>query len=244
MFEAKGKVEIFKRIVEVVSVIVNEVKFNIKDDGFHIKAVDPAHVAMVELNIAPQAFNEYNAEDTELGVDLDKMESIIRLGKGNDEMDATYDEDSERLVIRIGNLVRKMTLLDVSTMPDLKIPNLQFPAKVELLADDFLLGIRAAQSVSDYVVLTAEKDSFELSAGTQEEINQKFSKEQLLSLECKDKSRSLFSLDYLSSMMKGIRSGEKLAIFIGNDYPVRIEFETLDGNASVAYLLAPRTEIE
>lgn len=244
MFEAMGRVEIFKRIVEVVSVIVSEVKFNIKEDGFHIKAVDPAHVAMVELNIMPQAFNEYNAEDTELGVDLDKMESIIRLGKGNDELEATYDEDSERLVIRIGNLVRKMTLLDVSTMPDLKMPNLQFPAKVELLADDFLLGIRAAQSVSDYVVLTAEKDSFELSAGTQEEINQRFSKDQLLSLECKDKARSLFSLDYLSSMMKGIRSGEKLTIFVGKDYPVRIEFEILDGNGSVAYLLAPRTEIE
>jgi proliferating cell nuclear antigen len=129
-------------------------------------------------------------------------------------------------------------------MPDLKIPNLQFPARIELLSDDLLLGIRAAQSVSDYVVLTANNDSFELSAGTQEEINQKFSRDQLLSLDCKSKARSLFSLDYLSSLAKGMRSGEKLTLFLGNDYPVRIEFEILEANGSVAYLLAPRTEIE
>jgi len=244
MFESKGKVEIFKRIVEVISVIVSEVKFNIRNDGFHIKAVDPAHVAMVELNISPKAFDEYSANDTELGIDLDKLDSMIKLGKGSEGIEVTYDEESERLVVKIGNLVRRMTLLDVSTMPDLKIPNLQFPARVELLSDDFLLGIRAAQSVSDYLVLTAESNGFELSAGTQEEINQKFSKDQLLSLDCKERARSLFSLDYLSSMIKGIRSGEKLTLFLGNDYPVRIEFEILDGNGYVAYLLAPRTEIE
>jgi proliferating cell nuclear antigen len=244
MFEAKGRVEIFKRIVEVISVIVSEVKYSIKEDGLHIKAVDPAHVAMVELNISPKAFGEYSASDTELGIDLDKLDSIIKLGKGNDEAEMVYDESSERLVVKIGNLVRRMTLLDVASMPDLKIPNLQFPARIELLSDDLLLGVRAAQSVGDYVVLTADSESFELSAGTQEEINQKLSKDQLSLLECKGKARSLFSLDYLSSLAKGMRSGEKLTLLLGNDYPVRIEFDILEGNGSVAYLLAPRTEIE
>jgi proliferating cell nuclear antigen len=244
MFEARGKVEIFRRVVETVSVIVDEVKFNVSEEGMQIKAVDPAHVAMVELKVNPKAFSEYNASDVELGVDLDKLDGIMKLGRSGDEISMSYDEDSERLVVTIGNLVRKMSLLDISAMPDPKIPNLQFPARVDLLSDDFALGIKAAQSVSDYLIMSADSESFELSAGTQEQMNQRFSKEQLIAVECKSKARSLFSLDYLASMMRGVRSGEKLRIGLGNDYPVHIEFEILDGNGSVAYLLAPRTEVE
>jgi proliferating cell nuclear antigen len=93
MFEAKGKVEIFKRIVEIISVIVSEVKYNIREDGLHIKAVDPAHVAMVELNINPKAFSEYSASDTELGIDLDKLDSIIELGEACRQNRKPREED-------------------------------------------------------------------------------------------------------------------------------------------------------
>jgi proliferating cell nuclear antigen len=244
MFEVKGKVDVFRRMVETVSVIVSEVKLSANEGELSIKAVDPAHVAMIDLQIKPEAYSKYSASEMEIGIDLDKLNDIIKLARGNDEIEAVYDEDSNRLIVSIGNLVRKMSLLDTTGMPDPKIPTLQFPAKVELISEDLLMGIRAAESVSDYVAFVTESDSFELNAGTQEQMNQRFTKEQLLSIDCKEKVKSLFSLDYMLNMIKAVKAGEKLTLHTGNDYPVRMEFDIFDSKGKVTYLLAPRIENE
>ena len=45
MFQAKVKSETLKGIVDVVSTLVDEAKFNVNAKGVSLKAVDPAHVA-------------------------------------------------------------------------------------------------------------------------------------------------------------------------------------------------------
>ncbi|MBX8638081.1 MAG: DNA polymerase sliding clamp, partial [Thermoplasmata archaeon] len=73
MFKASVKAEVLKQIVEVVSTLVDEAKFNIDADGISLKAVDPAHVAMVELTLTKEAFEGYEGEECELGIDLEKL---------------------------------------------------------------------------------------------------------------------------------------------------------------------------
>ena len=75
MFQAKVKSETLKGIVDVVSTLVDEAKFNVNAKGVSLKAVDPAHVAMVDLKIDKSAFEEFAADDTELGIDLDKIKA-------------------------------------------------------------------------------------------------------------------------------------------------------------------------
>ena len=58
MFNAKVKSEVLKGIIDVTSPLVNEVKFNITPKGISLRAVDPEHVAMVDLQINDKAFEE------------------------------------------------------------------------------------------------------------------------------------------------------------------------------------------
>ena len=74
MFKSSAKAEVLKQIVDVISTLVDEAKFNVDADGISLKAVDPAHVAMVEMSLGKQAFEEFAGEDTELGIDLEKTE--------------------------------------------------------------------------------------------------------------------------------------------------------------------------
>ena len=111
MFNAKVKSDIIKGIIDVTSPLVNEAKFNITSKGISLRAVDPAHVAMVDLEIKNTAFEEYKSEDMELGIDLDKLSGIMRLANSGDTVSLEYDEKSNRLIVKIGNLVRKMGLL-------------------------------------------------------------------------------------------------------------------------------------
>ena len=245
MFNAKVKSEVLKGIIDVTAPLVNEVKLNITPKGISIRAVDPAHVAMVDLEVKDKAFEEYKATEMELGIDMDKLGGIMRLSSSGDMVSLEYDEDSNRLIVKIGNLVRKMGLIDTAGMPDPKMPTLKLPAKVVLKASELSQGVRASEAVSDHLALTVNKDNFELFAeGDTDTVNLKLPKDLVDELITTGKCKSLFSIDYFSNMIKPVRSEDPITIMIGNDNPIRVEFDIADKKGHVTYLLAPRIESE
>jgi len=245
MFNAKVKSDVLKGIIDVTSPLVNEVKFNISQKGISLRAVDPAHVAMVDLQINDKAFEEYKANDMELGIDMDKLSSIMRLASSGDTVSLEYDEESNKLIVKIGNLVRKMGLIDTAGMPDPKMPNLNLPAKVILKASELTQGVRASEAVSDHLALTVNKDNFELFAeGDTDTVNLKLPKDLLIELNTNSKCKSLFSIDYFSNMIKPVRNEDPITIMIGNDNPIKVEFDIAENKGHVIYLLAPRIESE
>jgi proliferating cell nuclear antigen len=245
MFNAKVKSEVLKGIIDVISPLVNEVKFNISPKGISLRAVDPAHVAMVDLQIKSKAFDEYKADEMELGIDMDKLGGIMRLSSAGDIVSLEYDEEANRLIVKIGNLVRKMGLIDTAGMPDPKMPNLSLPAKIVINASELNQGVRASEAVSDHIALTVNEDNFELFAeGDTDTVNLKLPKDMLVELTTSSKCKSLFSIDYFSNMIKSVRGDDKITMQLGNDNPIRVEFDIADSKGHVTYLLAPRIESE
>jgi proliferating cell nuclear antigen len=245
MFNAKIKSDIIKGIIDVTSPLVNEAKFNVTAKGLTLRAVDPAHVAMVDLELKSSAFEEYKADDMELGIDLDKLSGIMKLASAEDLVTLEYDEESNRLIVKIGNLVRRMGLIDTAGMPDSKVPHLELPAKAIVKASELSKGVRASEAVSDHLALSIDKDSFELAAeGDTDTVNLKLPKSLLVELHAPGKFKSLFSIDYFSNMIKPVRGDDTITINLGNDNPIRVDFDIAEKNGHVTYLLAPRIESE
>ena len=245
MFTAKVKSEIIKGVIDVTSPLVNEAKFNISSKSITIRAVDPAHVAMVDLELKNSAFEEYKANDMELGIDLDKLSGIMKLATAGDIVSFEHDEDANRLIVKIGNLVRKMGLIDTAGMPDSKVPNLDLPAKAIIKASELNQGVRASEAVSDHLALSIDKDTFELFAeGDTDTVNLKLPKDLLVELSSTGKFRSLFSIDYFSNMIKPVKGDDPITIYLGNDNPIKVDFDIANNNGHVTYLLAPRIESE
>jgi proliferating cell nuclear antigen len=245
MFNAKVKSEVLKGIIDVTSPLVNEVKFNINSKGIFLRAVDPAHVAMIDLNINNKAFEEYKADDIELGIDMDKLASIMRLSNTGDIVSLNFDEKANRLIVQIGNLVRKMSLIDTAGMPDPKMPNLNLPAKAIIKASEINRGVKASEAVSDHLAIKVNKDNFELFAeGDTDTVNLKLPKDLLVELKSDNNYKSLFSIDYFSNMIKPVKGDDNITIYLGNDNPIKLEFDIADKKGHVQYLLAPRIESE
>jgi proliferating cell nuclear antigen len=245
MFEAKLKADILKEMVDVVSTLVDEAKFNVGKDSIAVKAVDPAHVAMVDLSLDRSAFEGYKAEEAELGIDMDKMKEILRLAKAGDVISLNHDEDKNRLVVAVGNTTRRMSLVDTAGMSDPKVPSLNLPAKLTVRTDELRQAIRASESVSDHIALKASNEGFEVvSEGDTDTVSHMVSKDMLDELQAKDAVRSLFPLDYFSNMVKAISSAQTVTLYLGTDYPVKMEFKIAGGKGEVKYLLAPRIESE
>ncbi|MCJ2520488.1 MAG: DNA polymerase sliding clamp [Candidatus Thermoplasmatota archaeon] len=245
MFSAKIKSEVLREITDVISTLVDEAKFNISPDSLSVRAVDPAHVAMVDMSVDKAAFEEYKADEGELGIDLDKIKEVLRLARSGDVISLDHDEDRNRLVVHVGNITRQMSLVDTAGMSDPKVPNLDLPAKIVLRTNEMRQGIKASESVSDHIALVAHSDGFEMiSEGDADTVRLDLPKDLLDELQCKEKVRSLFPLDYFSNMVKAISGTSTLTIHLGNDYPVRMEFTFAGENGRATYLLAPRIESE
>ena len=234
MFSADLKSDTLKGLVNIISTLIDEVKFTITPEGMTLKAVDAAHVAMIEMEVEKCAFDKYEAEDCEIGLDLDKVKDVLKLAASGDVIGMEQDDTHGRLVFKVGNITRRMNLVDTTTMSDPKVPQLSLTAKISLPVDELQKGIRAADKISDHITLKAGPGYFDMFCeGDTDSVS--------LHL---DGASVEFPLDYFSNIIKAIPAGTTVMVELDNDYPVKLVFSLADGNARVNYLLAPRIESE
>ena len=243
MFKARIRMEVLREVVEVISTLVSEVKLSISKDGLDVKAVDPSHVAMLVLKLHKGAFEEFTGEPTEIGVDVEKLKEVLRLSKPGDILDLQYDGGKNRLVIHVGKVTRHMSVVDPAGITDPKVPNVSPPGVVVVKMEELRQGIRGSESISDHVTLSLEPDGFTMhSEGETDHVDMKLPKDGLSRLEVKDPVKSMYPLDFFSSMVKSITSAEEVTLHVGNEYPLKIEFAVAMGKGEGRFLLAPRVE--
>lgn len=242
IFRMKMKTKTLQQYIENVSVVNNELLLKATKKGWDTTAVDPAHVALVQINLPTSSFDEYQAsEELELGIDVDKMSGILKLAGETVELE--YDQELNKMVIQLGNLKRTMGLIDTAGMVTSKMPTLNLPASVTIKTEDISKGVKASNDISDHLQLTITKDDFTLfSEGDTDDVTLKLPKDLLVDLKILSTEKtasSLFSIDYFNNIIKN--ASETITLNIGNDNPVKATFVT-DGGAIVVHMLAPRIE--
>jgi proliferating cell nuclear antigen len=244
MFKAVINAETLRDAIEAVSSLVDEVKFSISEKGVELKAVDPANVAMVSLKIGSEAFEFFKTTPGEIGVDLVRFTDVLSMADKGENVQLELDEENRKLKIGVGSLSYTLSLIDPSAIrKEPKIPELDLPAHVTLHGSELRRAVKAAEKVSDHVVLGVSDDVFFMEAkGDIDSLRLNIPSTELLGLK-PGEARSLFSLDYLEDMSKSIGKAQEVTLELGMDYPLRVGFKI--GQAiEVNYLLAPRIEQE
>src|SRR2546425_13029479 len=166
LFDVKVKAEVLKEVVDVISTLVDEAKFNITKDAVPVRAVAPAHVAMVDLGLEGGAFEASRADECELGLDMDKIKEVLKLARSGAVIGITHEEEKNRLVLNVGNTTRGVSLVDTAGVSDPKGPSPDLPAEGTVFAGGVRQGVPASESVSDHNAPLAGPDGFEIvSAG-------------------------------------------------------------------------------
>jgi proliferating cell nuclear antigen len=245
MFKAKLRMEVLRELVEVISTLVTEVKLTVSKEGIDVKAVDPSHVAMLVLKLNKSAFEEFTGEATEIGVDVEKLKEVLRLSKPGDLLDLQYDGGKNRLVVRAGKVTRAMSVVDPAGITDPKVPSVTPPGIAVVKMEELRQGIRGSESISDHVTLTLDPDGFTMfSEGETDRVDMRLPKDGLSKLEAKEVVKSMYPLDFFSSMVKSITTSEDVTLHVGNEYPLKIDFQLAGGKGEGRFLLAPRVEEE
>ncbi|KPV45223.1 DNA polymerase sliding clamp [Acidiplasma sp.] len=235
-----------KDIVDMLGTVVTEAKFKIGISGVSVNAVDPAHVAMVSLEVPKTVFSEYDVPaDEEISVDLEKIRSVIKLASSADTVIITKDKD--KLKFEIGTIIKSISLIDNDQITNPRVPQIASEDYVVLTKADFEKGLRAAEDVSDAIRLTLDKNNFYAkSTSDADESEMILPKDMVKELVCNEPIKSSYPLEYLLKLVKSISSNEDIKISFKSDYPLTIEFNLGSGNENARikgrFLLAPRME--
>ena len=240
---------ILRECVDAVLAVVDEARLKIDKEGWKVRAVDPANVALVDLELRREAFSEFSLgpekeqkrgeKEFVVGVPFDKMRDVLRWCKG----DVALSMEKEKMTLQSDAYTFTLTLIDPSSIrKEPKIPEIEFAAKVVVDADDFKKVLKAAEKISYQVAIGVQNGFFVEAEGEMETMRYSLHKDELIHLSGGD-CRSLFSLEYLTAMAKGFAS-DTLTLHISTDHPLKMEFDIADGNGKVVYMLAPRMEAE
>ena len=240
MLESKIKHQLLKDIAEVTGTVKDEVKFSFDEDGLTIRAVDPSHIAMIEMNIPKEEFVELKfSENTSYGVDLKKLKETLKMGKGDEIVEMSLSDENNKLLIKFGSIKRVLPLIDENVLTDTKTPSLKYNSVVSVKSKVVLEGIKAAGLVSRHATLSINPEGMDIIASEEiDQISYNIVKDAIQKISCDEKMESTYSLDYLGKMMHVVPS-ENLSISLNNDYPLTMEF-TIGNEGKVKYLLAPK----
>ena len=234
--------DVLKTMAKAMVALVSEARFHFKSEGFHSRAVDPANVAMVIVDVPSYSFEVYSVDEEEvIGVDVNRVHDISKTIKSKELVELKVEGST--MTIKFGSVQYSVQLIDPSAIrKEPKVPNLELPAKIVMDAGEFKKVIQAADKISDHVVFRSDDSGFYIEAeGDVDKIEFHMSEGELIEFN-KAVARSMFSVEYLKEFVKIAGSGDLLTIYLGTNYPVRLIFDVCDGKAKVEYILAPRIE--
>lgn len=247
MFKANlGDPKLLKYSIDAISNLIDEAGINVDENGIKLRAMDPAHVALVDFELSKDAFSLFEVkEPLVLGLDLDRFNTILKRAGGNDKIALELDEETNMLKIRFKNSSTRtfnLPLIDVSE-EDLKVPTLDFPSVVEIDPKIISEGIKDAEIVSDHVILKTDENSLYIIAkGDLGNVEVKVSKDEAIAFDVRKEATSMFSIEYLKDMIRASDIATSVRISLGANIPVKADF--MAENARLSFLLAPRIESE
>jgi len=231
--------------ISVIGELVNDVIFKVDKNQIKLVAMDPANVAMVIFTLLSSAFTEYKVEKpVTMALNLDALKTILRRAKPSDVLTIELDEQKHRLRMQLKSEATRTFNLSLIDMEDKeqKIPELNFPIKVETLSYRFDEAVQDMDVVSESVALVAMKDAFvvEAESNLQDARTEIHSDgETTVKTPSKETVRAKYSIEYLKKILKGSKLANKVTLQFNKDYPLKVDYLVKD-KLSLSFILAPR----
>ena len=243
-FKAEIDVDTILKAMRSASILVEDIKINVTEDGINMKAVDLGNVCMVSTHLNNKAFAYYDVVPFSFGLDLVETMNFFKLIKKEDQIGIEYLDKKNRIKFVTNNLSYSLALLNMDNIrKEPKTPEIELPVKI--IADEKELGlaIKAAGNIGDTITFNANKNGLKISSkGQTSDMIFTIPKNDLDKFEKDESVVSAFDLDYLKDISRVLTGFEVIELEMGAQYPIKIKSEFADGKGSIEYLLAPRVE--
>jgi len=241
-------IKTFRRLINALAAVADEVTFNITTEEITVRQIDPSRVALVDFALSKAFFSEWQIEKpTKLTVTTKDFMSLLRRTHKNDKLTITQPvENKLALTFTRPLLNRKFTLSlfqeEKETTP---LPKISFTTKVVMIASAINQAIADIQLASNAATITVNNEKIVLTSVEAATVDAlvEFDKgsEELLILEAAEQAKATFSLAYLSAILNaGSLVADTVTLQIATNMPLKLQFDVKDKVGTLEYFLAPR----
>ncbi len=244
MLRFTAKPDVMRAFVDILSTIVEEARMVFDADKVVARVVDASHVALIEMELDGAAFEAWEADETTLGLELQKLRDLVGLAGADDLIDLSHDDALGSVNIVVGEVDRTIRPLDHSLMKNPRVPDLDLVNKATIQTSKLNRALKAAKQVGELVTLSLDPKQFSLHvANDQDSVTVSHEAGQLEALECKGPVKSTYSIGYLAQMVARVDGiTDSIDVLFDDKMPLRMEFSFAEGSGRVVYFLAPRIE--
>ena len=205
MLNVTARLDLMSKILDTLKAVVEDAKFDFKENSLHIRVVDHSHVAMIQMDIDSAAFDTWELDETSIAFEIDMVRDLVSLGTPEEMLNLKADEGTGVLQAKLGNVEGELRTIDPSTITVPALPPLDPKCKVHLSGSDFIRILKAAALGGDMMTLAINKDHFTVSANsTNSNIQVNFHKDDLQLFEFDNPAHSQYSLGYLQPLTKSL----------------------------------------
>ncbi len=247
MFFAKsaGSTE-WKAVASAIKTLVEEATFEISPEGLIFRAMDPSHIALVDLNWPSVAFEKFNVDKaTKFTVRVEDFVKLISRTDAKDSIEIASGED-DAVTLRIMNgYKREFKIHLIETTPGTApLPKLEFDVKLSMAKNVFEKILGDISVVADQVMISSLKEGVSFSGKSDTgaaTIQLDKGGAELLELDVKQEAKASYNIDYIANMSRAVGSAaDVVTLEYASKKPTRLEFRLNEQGARIFYFLAPR----
>jgi proliferating cell nuclear antigen len=247
MFMAKtaGSIE-WRAVAAAVKTLVEEATFDATSEGITFRAMDPSHVALVDLSWPVSAWAAYECDKPfKFSVRVEDLTKLINRADAKDNVEISSGEDDSISVKFSNGYKREFNIhLIESTASSAPLPKLEFDTKATITKSVLEKVLGDVSVVSDQVTILATKDKITFSGRSdvgKAEISLAKNDADVLELQSNAESKATYSIDYVSGILKALSPvADTVELEYSTKKPLRLMLKLNDQGAKMFYFLAPR----
>lgn len=247
MFLAKSASSVeWKAVSSAIKTLVEEATFEANNEKLSFRAMDPSHVALVDLEWPNGAWEKFECDKPfKFSVRVEDLVKLIGRSETKDNIEISSTEEDNIMVKFANGYKREFTIhLIESSSAAAPLPKLEFDTKATFTRHILEKVLGDISAVSDQVTIQAVKDKLTFSGKSDigaASISLEKNDADILDLQVNVDSKATYSIDYLANILRTAGSASDTVVCsFSTKKPVLLEFRLNDLGARINFFLAPR----
>jgi proliferating cell nuclear antigen len=242
----------WKAVTASIQTLVEEATFDVTPDGITFRAMDPSHVALVDLFWPSSDFEKFACEKSDrFTVRMEDFAKLIRRAESKDSVEISR-EGTESLNVKVSNGYKREFELHLieSNQSNTPLPKLTFDASFVTTEPSFDRILNDVSAISNHISIDSDSNRVLFSGkgdtGKASVVIEKAEngKGDLISLSTQKEAKSTYSIEYLLKITKAAGSASDTIKFeYSSKMPLRMEFKLGENSKGrLQFYLAPRVQ--
>ena len=235
----------WKAIAAAVKTLVEEATFEANAEGLTFRAMDPSHVALVDLSLPNSSWTAFEcSKPFKFSVRVEDLVKTIARGDSKDSLEIRETEEDAVSFTFLNGYKREFTIhLIESTAASAPLPKLEFETKATVTKTILEKVLGDMNVVADQVTIQATKEKIVFSGKSdvgKAEVALAKNDADVLKMESTADSKATLSIEYINSILKALSVADTVELSYSSKKPLMLNFTLNSQGARLVFWLAPR----